>query len=370
MATLTRWALAGLAVAALVPLAANEWRELADTRLRDAQVRAHIAAARRALVDGRPDHALVALEAARRLDPIDSEVQQALREAHVRVLVDAPERLPPERAVAAAHAIQQALPLLRGAEAARYQVALGNLAALTGHDPRAWFEQALAADPASLAAHLYLGLTLLSGGEPEAAESHLRKAHDAYTDDLRVQRALGLVYGAQGKWTQAAELLAAVAQKAPDREVSAVLGRAWMDQRKYTVAAASLERALDGAPADEAARLHALLGRARQNIQQYESAVEHFEKALSVNPSPRVRLALADTRAAQGEPGRAERLYADVIAADRGIGEAYVGRIAALRAMGRRERARGVAAEFRELLRGYPGLRAYEVAVRAALQGK
>ena len=98
--------------------------------------------------------------------------------------------------------------------------------------------------------------------------------------------------------------------------------------------------------------------------------MEHFEKALSVNPSPRVRLALADTRAAQGEPGRAERLYADVIAADRGIGEAYVGRIAALRAMGRRERARGVAAEFRELLRGYPGLRAYEVAVRAALQGK
>ena len=178
------------------------------------------------------------------------------------------------------------------------------------------------------------------------------------------------MYGAQGKWTQAAELLATLARKAPDREVSAVLGRAWMEQRKYTVAAASLERALVGAPRAEAARLHALLGRARQNIQQFESAVEHFEAALAVNPAPRVRLALADARAAQGELGRAEREYAAVIAADPGIGEAYVGRIGALRAMGRHDEARGVAAGFGALLRAYPGLRAYEGAVTAAAQGK
>ena len=157
-------------MAALLPLAINEWRRFDETRARDRQVLAHRAAAEKALVDGRPEHALVALEAARRLAPLDLEVQGALREAHVRVLVDAPQRLPIDAAVAAAHAIQQALPLLRGAEAARHHVALGNLASLTGHDPLPWYEQALAADPASLAAHLHMGLTLLGEGATEVAE--------------------------------------------------------------------------------------------------------------------------------------------------------------------------------------------------------
>ncbi len=357
-------------MAALLPLAINEWRRFDETRARDRQVLAHRAAAEKALVDGRPEHALVALEAARRLAPLDLEVQGALREAHVRVLVDAPQRLPIDAAVAAAHAIQQALPLLRGAEAARHHVALGNLASLTGHDPLPWYEQALAADPASLAAHLHMGLTLLGEGATEVAEGHLRKAHEAYTDDLRIKRALGLVYGARGKWGPAAELLARVVEKAPDREVYATLGRAWMEQRKYTVAAEALERALAGAGAQEAAELHARIGLARHHIQQYDAAVTHLERALALAPSSKVRLALADTRAAQGEPGRAERLYRAVIEADPGIGEAHIGRIRALRAIGRREQARVAAVAFRSRLRAYPGLRAYEQRVREAVQRK
>lgn len=369
MVGIARWFIAGMMVLVLVPLAVNEWRRMADTRARDAQVLAHLAAARGALVDGRPEHALVAAEAARRLDPLDIEVQSALREAHVRVLVDAPERLPLETAVAAAHTIQQALPRLRGPEAARHQVALGNLAALTGHDPLPWYKQALSADPASLPAHLYLGLTLLAEGAPEQAESHLATAHEAYRDDLRVLRALGLVYAAREKWDPAAEVLARVAETAPDREVHDALGRAWMAQRKYTVAAEALERALDGATTAELASLHALLAEARHHIQQYDLAVEHFETAWRLAPTAEVRLGLAKTRAAQEEWGRAERLYRSALEADPGSGPAHVGRLTALRAMGRADEARTAVAVFRGSLRGYPGLRAYEGAVRDALKG-
>ncbi len=366
MSDVLRWVVAALAVVALVPLAANEWRQMAAERARDAQVVAHLAAARGALVDGRPEHALVALEAARRLDPLHTEVQSALREAIVRVLIDVPERLPLSTAVAAAHAIQQALPRLRGPEAARHQVALGNLAALTGHDPLPWYEQALTADPASLPAHLYLGLTLLAQGSPDAAEGHLQTAHEAYGDDLRIQRALGLVYVAREKWGQTAEVLARVAEAAPDREVYAALGRAWMAQRKYTVAAEALEKALPGAPDEQTAVLHALLGLARYNIQQFDAAVIHYETSWGLSPTAAVRIGLAETRSAQGEWGRAERLYRAVLEADPGIGRAHVGRIEALRAMGRMDEARTAVAVFRGSLRGYPGLRAFEDAVREA----
>ncbi len=360
-----RTLLALAALSALVPLSVNEWRRLLEARERDAQVARNVAAARRALVDGRPEDALLAMRAARTLDPLDLEGQRGLREAEVRVLVDAPDRVPREIATGAAHFIQQELPNMKGEDAARYLVALGNAAVIRGDpEPARWYRRALEADPKLPVAHYHLGRALLDEGRPDMAEEHLRRALDGRGHDPGVARALGLVYAARGRWARAAELLSAVPRQ--DREVLAALGRAWIEQKKYTVAAEALGRALPGAPREEAAELHALLGRARGHLQQYEAAVASYEQAIKLAPQLGLRLALADTWLQAGELGRAEHVYAALLQEDLGVGEAHVGVVRVRSGMGDRAGAEEAAARFRASLRAYPSLKHHRAAVEEA----
>ncbi len=192
--------------------------------------------------------------------------------------------------------------------------------------------------------YLNLGILQARSGRPGRAEGLVAEAARLAPGFPGVQRTLGVVRFNAGQHAAAVEPLTRALEEAPgDRELSRMLGLAHLEAESYAAAAELLgdEVRAAGSPDDpsllyayglalvrggrteeaegvfadltrrfdESARVHVLLGEAQAQGNDFAAAVEHFERAIELDPEvPDARPALGVIRLRQGELEAAEEV--------------------------------------------------------------
>lgn len=126
--------------------------------------------------------------------------------------------------------------------------------------------------------------------------------------DLRWLRALALVYARSGNRERLAEVLAKIAQGAPDHLVSRVeLARMALQRRDYEDAVKWANQALQIDVTE--ASLHQLLAESLADRHNYLEAIAEYEIAIELDPTPpQPHVALADVYLQIGKPQDARRV--------------------------------------------------------------
>ena len=195
--------------------------------------------------------------------------------------------------------------------------------------------------------HLNLGILQARSGRAARAARLLTEAARLDPDFPGVQRSLGVVLFNAGRHAEAIEALRrALAETPANRELSRMLGLAHLEAENYTEAAELLGKEVRSAGSpddpsllyayglalvrggradeaegvfaeltrrfDESARVQVLLGEAQAQGNDFAAAVEHFERALELDPQVAdARPALGVIRLRQGELVAAEEVLRD-----------------------------------------------------------
>lgn len=330
-----RRALAALAAVALVPLAWNEWSRLADERRRAALVNEHREAGEQALADGDAARAVIALQRARDLAPVDDEVQDGLLRAQAHLVARRPEVLTPQTAPVLAHELS--LALRRGpARPAIYHVATGNIAAWQGDAAaaEAAYRKAIEADDGLPEAHHALGRLLLGQGRAPDAEPALRRAVELAGPQATTERvALGRALLAQGKNTHAAEALQQAAELDRSYTTLHALGRAELARESWERAITAFEGALKAIPPGETvpdASLHEDLGYACFRAGRLPAALEQLTLAVQRGAGVQAVYNLGVVQQAMGDLPNAARTFERVVTHDPTLADAHLRLLGAL----------------------------------------
>lgn len=157
-------------------------------------------------------------------------------------------------------------------------------------------ERVLKAEPEHKSAYEDLGRAYLELGQIAKAEAALKKAvtlnpfsPDAYSN-------LGRAYGAQKRYAEAEREFRKQIEIVPlDPHSHRALGRVLVEQGKYAEAVTQMEKAV-AMNADDA-WLHVSLGTAQIGLKHPDRALESFDRAVELDPSPSVWIDVATTLA-------------------------------------------------------------------------
>jgi hypothetical protein len=162
---------------------------------------------------------------------------------------------------------------------------------LTWHQSKVWrdgatlWSWALVIAPDSPVAHNNLAWILAHAGELERAESHARRAAQAWPDHPAVLQTLSRILAARGRLDEAATVLRHLVVVAPrSAEVRTDLGSVLYEQGAAEPAVRELRHAIGLDP--EAARAHEYLGRALLADGRREEAETHLRRAAELRGEP------------------------------------------------------------------------------------
>jgi tetratricopeptide (TPR) repeat protein len=268
-------AAAGVVIAAGIPLAVNEFRQMSAAG--EAADRAHRAAARAETASRAGDVALAvrALSDAVAAAPDLPAYRLALAAAQAQQILDN-EAVVDARSVLRLQAnLEDAVE--RGAGSDVHLLALGRLHLFRGQRDaaRRRFDQVLSTQPRHARALMYLGDLQFKSDEFENAQTTLRMAVEADPTLTLARFALGQVYAARGAWQDATPLLETAARDLPrNAQAALAYGRALVARQDWPEAQKALERALTLEP--ELAAAHGPLGDAYLNLRRVEAAVAAY----------------------------------------------------------------------------------------------
>lgn len=353
---------AGLAAAAalalLLPVGLNAWDDLGARRALRARLDAHRAAATRALTDGAPHDAVLALEAAQRLAPLDSQVATELLRARAEVITARPEVIAADGARPLAHELTLALDQgVRPVEP--HRVALGEVLAALGDEAAAETHLRAAADAADASprARVALGRHLVRTGRAAEAIPLLEAAVAADGTDPRARYTLGMAFRALEKWDEAVVALRRSADQGNDARAWFELGDTLLRVNRPEEALQALNRAAAHPAARNALPgLHTRLGVAAFRAGQYPAALDHLRTAMRTDPTSDARQNLAVVYEALGDHGRAATLLDELITADPFRADLYPRLITALHRLNRVKAAIAVGERFEAVAKVTPGL--------------
>jgi tetratricopeptide (TPR) repeat protein len=268
-------AAAGVVIAAGIPLAVNEYRQMSAAG--EAADRARRAAARAEAAAQSGDLALAvrAWSDAVAAGPEQPAYRLGLAAAQARQILDDDAVVDARTAVRLQASLEDAIE--RGAGTEQHLLALGRLHLARGQRDaaRRRFDQVLSTQPRHARALLYLGDLQFKSDELENAQTTLRKAVEADPTLTLAKFALGQVYAARGAWDDAAPLLETAARDLPrNAQAALAYGRALVIRQSWSDAQKFLERALALEP--ELAAAHGPLGDAYLNLRRVEAAVAAY----------------------------------------------------------------------------------------------
>ena len=111
------------------------------------------------------------------------------------------------------------------------------------------FRRALSLDPQLVIARLNLGIALLYGGNPDAAQKEIVAARASMPDRPQPDYVLGLIARGSGRTAEAIDAFTRVQKMDPDDVGTAInLGQLYRQERKFQEAVDAFRRALAGQP--------------------------------------------------------------------------------------------------------------------------
>lgn len=299
----------------------------------------HIRRGDAALAEGRYAAALAAYSHARDLAPTNPGVQQALMRVRVHLVAENAGRLNPDALEDARYEAQ----LLFDTDKARapvYLTALANVLYRQGDVEGAKIKlaDALKIDPGSALAHTALGTILMSRKEGAAqAKAELEAALKTKPDHKAALIALGQIKLAEGDLVAAVDRLEAALRGGEDFNVRMALGSARVQQQKPAEAVEHFQRAVQLDP--KSAEALSSLGQALLSTGRLDEAERAMRAAIQLKPDPATQIALgfALVRQKKLEPARA--LFTQILAQDPGAAGALYGAGMANEELGQKEQA-------------------------------
>jgi tetratricopeptide (TPR) repeat protein len=153
---------------------------------------------------------------------------------------------------------------------------------------RDYFEAAVAANPKYESAWNNLGRAYLNLGLLAKAASAFEKAIEINPKEAYAYNNLGLVYRRQGAYDKAIESFKKEIEVRPDDEFShSNLGQLYVFLKRYGEATTELEAAALITP--KSANVQLYLGRAYLKLNDIEKATKAFDKAIDLDPTPRIQ---------------------------------------------------------------------------------
>lgn len=299
----------------------------------------HIRRGDAALAEGRYAAALAAYGHARDLAPTNPGVQQALMRVRVHLVAENAGRLNPEALEDARYEAQLLLDTDK-ARAPVYLTALANVLYRQGDVEGAKIKlaDALKIDPGSALAHTALGTILMSRKEGAAqAKAELEAALKTKPDHKAALIALGQIKLAEGDLVAAVDRLEAALRGGEDFNVRMALGSARVQQQKPAEAVEHFQRAVQLDP--KSAEALSSLGQALLSTGRLDEAERALRAAIQLKPEPATQIALgfALVRQKKLEPARA--LFTQILAQDPGAAGALYGAGMANEELGQKEQA-------------------------------
>jgi len=151
------------------------------------------------------------------------------------------------------------------------------------------FRAALKIEPDSASLHYYLGLTLQSAGQSQAAIGELQRSIKLDPGELQPRLVLGVALNAIGRMTESQEAWEAALEVDPNSLIALDwLAKARISSRQYDAAI----ELLSSAPRDESLTLDLALAYSQSN--QFDKAIDTLNAAMAKAPGdPRLSAALA-----------------------------------------------------------------------------
>ncbi len=339
----------------LLPSAWVSVQEMRERGSLSEQVSAYQQIADAATSEGDRESAIVALRAARRLQPARMGVERKLLLSECALSAEKPQSL--TQAGALSLPIRLKVAGLTAGDSPEVAVALGQIEVFHGRTTaaKALFEAAVQDHPKSALAHYCLAKTYLLEKKLEEASKSIESAIDLEPKSALYRQAQGRTLSRQEKWGGAVEAFARATEIKESPLGFLQLGEAQLKLGNHEAAVRSLERAKEGLTKPE------LIGRARSALgfafykggKLPESAVE-LEAAARVGQDSGVLFNLGKVRYELGQHRLSMLAFQAGLKGQPGNTGAHVELMRALLGLGQKEHARKVRARLVSLAQRDP----------------
>lgn len=292
-----------------------------------------------ALAEGRYAAALTAYNHARDLAPTDPGVQRGLMRARVHLVAESASRLASDALEDARYEAQLLLDTDK-ARAPVYLTALANVLYRQGdvEGAKRKLTQALEIDSGSVLAHTALGVISMSRKEGAAqAKVELEAALKTKPDHAPALVALGQIKLAEGDLVAAVDRFEAALRVADDFTARMALGSARVQQQKPEQAIEHFQRAVQLDPKSAEAR--SSLGQALLSANRADEAERALRTAVQLEPEPTTQIALGFALVREKKLDQARALFGRILVQDPGAAGALFGAGMASEELGHKEEA-------------------------------
>lgn len=339
----------GLLLLLLLPVGWRGWADWCRAREVRRAVEQHEERALAALAAGDHSRALLALEAARELDPSSPELQREVQETRILAVALRPEALSEGGLDALGYALEVVGPGEGTPDAAVRLVAAGHLALRTEGAGRAreLYEQAIAARPGFAPAHFFRGnLLRLDEDRIEAAKA-FEAAVAADPEYVEATHNLGTLYVELGRVEEGLAMLGRAIGIRDNATSRLSLATALAGVERLPEAVEHLEQAVRLAPRSPVVfrRAGALLLEGGR----YDEAERLLRRSLELRDDPATAFSLGRVYQAQRRFDRATELFARVSRSAEDDPEVAYQLAESLRGLGRDEEAAAVFRRYLEL---------------------